>query len=354
MDPDDPIAFAEKVLALLRQGAFTATYKYAVLIGLIDLALEGYTASGMPPEAVTTHQLAEAVIRLYWPQVAPFEESGLLRQNTRGNAEIVTMVAAARARFGGLSLARARRQVPAAYDRLVDDVAWKLAEMPLPRLQRFGRQEERFIYEIGWAEDIKRSAFKDPACFDNAIRFRPGVAHNLVRLDGLLRPLLHREWAMLVAQINALPAARLTDHLFGVDRASLAPVLPGLLDLQHGRCFYCDKGVSSAEVDHFLPWARIALDTIENLVVAHPACNNKKTDHLAAAEHLARWRERIASAHAQLEAVANDALWETSAPRTLGVARALYLPLRPDARVWSYESGLVPVDANQIRALLAA
>ena len=31
------IRFAEKVLALLDQGSFTATHKYAVLLGLLDL-----------------------------------------------------------------------------------------------------------------------------------------------------------------------------------------------------------------------------------------------------------------------------------------------------------------------------
>ena len=34
------IRFAEKVLALLDQGSFTATYKYAVLLGLMDLCME--------------------------------------------------------------------------------------------------------------------------------------------------------------------------------------------------------------------------------------------------------------------------------------------------------------------------
>ena len=33
-------AFGEKLLNLLDEGAFTATYKYAVLLGLIDLCRE--------------------------------------------------------------------------------------------------------------------------------------------------------------------------------------------------------------------------------------------------------------------------------------------------------------------------
>ena len=36
----DPFAFGEKLLSLLDEGAFTATYKYAVLLGLIDLCME--------------------------------------------------------------------------------------------------------------------------------------------------------------------------------------------------------------------------------------------------------------------------------------------------------------------------
>lgn len=34
------IGFAEKVLGLLDEGRFTATYKFAVLLGLMDLCLE--------------------------------------------------------------------------------------------------------------------------------------------------------------------------------------------------------------------------------------------------------------------------------------------------------------------------
>jgi hypothetical protein len=54
----NPIAFAERVVALLDEGAFTATYKYAVLLGLLDVVLERTSATGEPPSVVTTRQLA--------------------------------------------------------------------------------------------------------------------------------------------------------------------------------------------------------------------------------------------------------------------------------------------------------
>ena len=40
------IGFAEKMLGLLDEGRFTATYKYAVLLGLMDLCIENTTPSG--------------------------------------------------------------------------------------------------------------------------------------------------------------------------------------------------------------------------------------------------------------------------------------------------------------------
>ena len=357
--PDlDTIAFAEKVLTLLRQGSFTATYKYAVLIGLMDLSLEGFTNAGAPPDTVTTVQLAEAVTRLYWPQVAPFDaaEGAVLRQNSSGQAEIVRLIAKARAQLGGggtAPLARVRHQEPELYGRLVHAVEWKLVEMPLPRLQTFGRSQDRFIYEIEWEEGLPRREFNDPDRFHNVIRLRPHVATHLVRLDGLLRPLLHRAWAMRVASINRLPEARLEEHLFGVDRAALRPVLPGLTELQEGRCFYCQRALRSAEVDHFLPWARVSLDAIENLVVADAECNHRKTDYLAATDHVARWRDRLDTAQPALDQIARAATWETSPTRTLGVARALYLPLPASARLWSQAAGLVPAEPSRLRDVLA-
>ncbi len=74
--PQETIRFAEKLLALLEEGSFSATYKYAVLLGLIDLCLEYADRHGDPPAVVTTTQLAHKVIELYWPLTSPFEAHG--------------------------------------------------------------------------------------------------------------------------------------------------------------------------------------------------------------------------------------------------------------------------------------
>ena len=83
------IRFAEKVILLLQQGGFTATNKFAVLIGLMDLCLEQGARNGAAPESVTTRQLAEKVIALYWPQTNDYK-GRTLRQNVGGEAKILS------------------------------------------------------------------------------------------------------------------------------------------------------------------------------------------------------------------------------------------------------------------------
>src|SRR4051812_42899251 len=77
------LRLAERLIQLLDRGGFTATYKYAVLIALMDLCMELTSATGLPPDIITTRQLAEKVIELYWLHSAPYDsERGVLRQNT--------------------------------------------------------------------------------------------------------------------------------------------------------------------------------------------------------------------------------------------------------------------------------
>ena len=91
------IGFAEKMLGLLDEGRFTATYKYAVLLGLMDLCIENTTASGAPPTLVTTEQLAEKVLEMYWPHTSG---ATIYVQNVGQNtqAEILSDIAKFRSR----------------------------------------------------------------------------------------------------------------------------------------------------------------------------------------------------------------------------------------------------------------
>lgn len=356
--PDErgAIAFAEKVLALLDQGAFTSTYKFAVLLGLTDLCLAGFTRDGHAPDSVTTAQLARAVTALYWTHAAPFgAPQAVLRQNRGGQAEILTRVARARA-LGATRAATTLHRFAAAFPdehaRLLREVEWCLIEQPITLLQKFGRQEDRFIYELPWDRPSRR-AFNQPGDFDNQLRFVGAAGDHLVRLAGLLRPLLQRRWAAAVSRMNELPESGLEDFLFGVSRAALAPVLPGLRALQDDRCFYCHDRLRQPEVDHFLPWARIPLDAIDNLVVADRRCNHSKLDFLAAGAHVELWRDRARDRAGDLATIARDAGWERDGERALGIARALYLPLAADARLWAAPERFVAPDRPLLVRALA-
>ena len=57
-DDDGAIAFAEKLLLMLDEGRFSSTYKYAVILGLLDLCLEHTDAKGAAPGGRGTEQAA--------------------------------------------------------------------------------------------------------------------------------------------------------------------------------------------------------------------------------------------------------------------------------------------------------
>lgn len=152
-----PIALAEKVLSLLDEGTLTA--KYAVLLGLIDLCMENASRMGEAPEMVTTRQLAEKVSEIYWLQRVPFHyesflEPTILTQN-RGAPD--TQAAILRHFIGfrrehapdpSAPLPLARNGAREQFERLVRSVEWKLIQMPLPRVQYFGRTHDEFHYSI--------------------------------------------------------------------------------------------------------------------------------------------------------------------------------------------------------------
>jgi 5-methylcytosine-specific restriction endonuclease McrA len=104
-------------------------------------------------------------------------------------------------------------------------------------------------------------------------------------------------WVRYVRQQNLDILGETTDlneFPFGSERARLAVVRPVLMDLQHGRCFYCRNPLTlvNTHVDHFVPWARYPVDLGHNFVLADSRCNGKKRDRLPACAHLKSWTER--------------------------------------------------------------
>ena len=339
-----PLPFLEKLLQVLGHGGFSSTYKYAVLLALIDLCVE----AGQPPTVLTTAQLARRVVELYWPQARPFPSAQrVLKQNNGEAATILRLVSAFREAHPDRLSPPTGLQPPGGFAELLVDVEWVLVHQPLPKLQKVGGGEERFLYTIAWDETVSRRAFTRgkrglPDGLDNRLLMMPGAAASLVALAAVIRPLVQSQWLAKVRALNGLPDAELDDFLFGARRVDLGALHEPLRRLQNGRCFYCSGSLSGrpAEVDHFLPWARYPDDGLDNLLLAHGSCNQKKLHYLADLDFARRWAERSEARDEALGDIAATVQWGRNKARTFGVVASGYQSVTEGIHLWQGGAGL--------------
>ena len=361
--PDEALAWAQLLLTVLEEGRRTATYKLAVLLALLDCCVLGADARGRPPQSIPVRDLAERVLELYWRQVRPYDGGTVLSQSTQPRAVTVDAVRALRSdaeRVRATTPAAAARTLPDAYERTVSTIELNLVQMPLGKLQRPQG------YSATGASDYPRFLYDDRAFTERVtvsqlrrapmhVVLQPGVPDWLVSLSGVLRPLLELHWTRAVAGFNQRHVAedRLREHLFGSERSNLQPLRPGLLEVQHGECFYCrqrlpERGV---EVDHFVPWSRLPNDALGNLVLADSRCNNAKRDHYADLRLLERWWTRPS---AVLEQLADATRWPLQLERSKQVARGLYAHLPAGTPLWQQPGLYTVLDRDALADVLHA
>lgn len=355
------LAFGEKLLALLDTGSFTTSYKYALLLAILDATLEGTAPDGSAPDVLHARDLGRRVFELYWQQARPFSETGPLQQSRQ--RDLVVKIAELRADLGlaeHVTLARARDRHPVDLRRIEREAVAVVVRYPVVLLQRFGSGagalDDRFIYDVPWSESISATVVHHPD-FDDRLRLQPDAGEHLAALAGLARPVIEREWLRHVARRNLdhVDELRLEAFLFGRPRVSLAAVRDPLLQLQRGSCFYCEGNRGPWEVDHFLPWARWPDDRLDNLVVAHRRCNNSKRASLAALSHLDRWWHRAApgtAADRQLVDIARRSSWPRDRRRTSAGARGLYLHQPAGTMLWTGPGAVEPLDPRQLSSIL--
>ncbi|OOG27863.1 hypothetical protein B1C78_02510 [Thioalkalivibrio denitrificans] len=280
----EQIGFLRNLQRLLAEGNFVATYKYALLLALADIAVE-HGADSDDELRVPLEVIAEKFIQYYWPQSRPFPRTSpaqVLQQNTGQQAAIINAIVKVQNANSG-SLARIRSQ-PNVWARLVRKVAAVIKEMPLWRLQLIGDKPSIFLYPHSLE--------------DNAIRLLPGVAYNFRAFHPLITNMIQGAWIAAVRRLDRNQPilgqrVDLVEFMFGSERQNLAAYRQLLLEIDGPRCFYCERQLRAApDVDHFIPRARYPVDLGHNFVLAHPSCNRAKSDHLAALDHLQRWRYR--------------------------------------------------------------
>jgi hypothetical protein len=260
--PIDPLLLGQRVVAILETGLRTATYKLATLTALIDQCIEHLPDTPDAPLTVPIPDLAHRVLEIYWRQVRPFD-CHELRQSTQPRARILAAAIAFRhaagAGHGGSALEAAMVRAPQAYRATLDEVTLCLAQQPLHRLQRLpgGTGSDSLLYDDTFLHDhISRATL---SAHGDAIELKPGVAHALARLAGLLKPALEIMWVDDVRRMNKFlgdDVPDVTGHLFGRERISLAAVQEPFKDVFGARCFYCAADLrSGSPIDHVLPWS---------------------------------------------------------------------------------------------------
>jgi HNH endonuclease len=327
----------ERLLRVIDEGRRTATYKLALLLGIVDAAAMSPGESTLP-----TRLIAERVLALYYPQTRPYIDiSGAAhhaRQIVMKTSSVLTAIEGLRSRAEVRrcrSIDEVHTALPADYLRTLDVVEETFVRYPIPLMQVVGAGVVPFLYEVDWPEGTSVKILRKRA--QDQLRLLDGVADRLVVLGPMLRPLIELHWTRDVAKWTRLPMEdeALRAHLFGSDRIGFPHALvTDLCELQGQRCFYCgDQLGTRREVDHFLAWSRWPNDAIENLVIAD-RCNGAKSDHLAATEHLVRWRLRVEAQAAALAALAKTHHWLTSPDRARALVQSTYSHVAAGTPLW--------------------
>ena len=134
-----------------------------MLHAIADLCLVRGDDSGAELE-LSTSEIAEQFVRLYWPQVAPYvvgDDKRVLSQNTGRQAAVVRELAECHYLHQG-SLAALERS-PADWGHVQREVERTVKRMPLWKLQTVGSERLEFLYEN---VDV-----------GGVVRLEPGVAY---------------------------------------------------------------------------------------------------------------------------------------------------------------------------------
>jgi 5-methylcytosine-specific restriction endonuclease McrA len=281
---EEQLKFITNIQRILDEGAFVATYKFALIMAIADYAVKKGDDTGAPLQ-LTTRDIAESFAEYYWRQAVPYANGNLpaavrvLKQGTGMQPVVLRRIMELHGLFNG-SLSAARKDARA-WGALLNKVAATIAKMPLWKLQVVGRRVVPFLYAQHGSGNI--------------INLQPGVVYNFRRFYDLIRNFVQGAWIrhVRILNVNLLGETDLAEFLFGAERTLFPGLRTILKSVQSDTCFYCKSKLhEGGDIDHFVPWSRYPLDLGHNFVLAHSACNRSKRDFLAAPSHLENWQKR--------------------------------------------------------------
>jgi 5-methylcytosine-specific restriction endonuclease McrA len=281
------------------------------------------------------NDIADKFAELYWRQAAPYEADGtsgaglVLHQNQGGQASAISRLAKLFA------------------DELRGSRPTLAGSEAHGRMEATGRPDAVAAQDhaaVATATGRPRGHPVPVRVWPRAshITLLPGVACHLRERAPLIRRLAETEWLRFVLSLEKNQpvlgrAVGLSEFLFGSSRAALSlKVSEPLRELQHGRCFYCQRSLpAAAAVDHFIPWSRYPRDLAHNLVLSHGACNSRKSDLLGGEVYLERWTQFLSDHDPDLLKIGTEAGLLVDRATSVAVAEWSYGHAeRVQAEVW--------------------
>ena len=353
----DPI---QGVLEILRRAPMTGTNKLGLLLVLLDLA-HRQTHSNPP---ISIEELSAQYLALHWEHGRPYAQFPLRQTYARSrssepNAPFDTTVMQQVYHLrkilvdGGMGDLQNRNFEVVRLG--MDKAEWKDDwEMEI-------RASLKKIARDVWRNPVKRlqnlPGGPSPFLFctlKNTIKFLPGVATELTRFAGVLRPLIELQFARVVGNINrnelCAPEVDIHEHLFGRDR--LMPpreIREGLIELQEGKCLFTGRKLTGKEisVDHMIPWSRNRLSCVENFVVTTTKVNEKKSDSLLGPKLVRKWYRFTHENSQTMEQLARNHDWPTDLKRVRFIALQIYRAIDPAFVVWEGRAGIGPLGESR-------
>ena len=189
--PEEQVLFLRNMQRLLAEGLFVASYKFALVHALADLAVLQGDDTGAPLD-IDTKEIAAKFVELYWRQSRPLQGGAqstgfILQQNTGKQAAIISQVATSQQECGG-SLFRFQQSAADRWSSLIGEVDHVVRTMPLWKLQTVGDERLEFLYE-----NLDRGS---------RITLKPGVAYCFRAFYELVRDLVQGAWVRFVQKLN--------------------------------------------------------------------------------------------------------------------------------------------------------